>query len=55
MISGKFILNERPDSTEKLKVQLKEKLSLQYDFKLQYEVQDFNLTKISEQNIRSPS
>lgn len=40
----KLILNERPDSIEDLKMQLKEKLSLQYDFKLQYEDQDFNNT-----------
>lgn len=49
MISGKLILNERPE----LKVQLKEKLLLQYDFKLQYEDQDFNnalcnLTEITD-------
>lgn len=38
----KLTLNERPDSTEELKTQLKDKLSLQYDFKLQYEDPDFN-------------
>lgn len=39
----KLILNKRPDSIEELKVQLKDKLSLPYDFKLQYEDPDFNM------------
>lgn len=48
----KWTLNKRPDSTEELQVQLKE-LLLQYDFKLQYEDQDFNnalcnLTEITD-------
>lgn len=41
----KLTLNERPQSIEELNVQLVDqlvdKLSLQYDFKLQYEDQDF--------------
>ncbi|KAF7640622.1 hypothetical protein LDENG_00029670, partial [Lucifuga dentata] len=49
----KLTLNERPDSIEELKRQLSDKLSLQYDFKLQYEDQDFsnalcNLTQITD-------
>lgn len=49
----KLTLNERPYSIEELKVQLKEKLLLQYDLKLQYEDQDFNnalcnLTEITD-------
>ena len=49
----KLTLNERPQSIEELKVQLVDKLSLQYDFKLQYEDQDFhnalcNLTEITD-------
>lgn len=38
----KLTLNKRPQSIEEFKVQLVDKLSLQYDFKLQYEDQDFN-------------
>ena len=38
----KLNLNERPDSIEELKTQLRDKLSLQDDFKLQYEDPDFN-------------
>uniref|UniRef100_A0A8C5GIV8 Uncharacterized protein n=1 Tax=Gouania willdenowi TaxID=441366 RepID=A0A8C5GIV8_GOUWI len=38
----KLTLNERPDSIKELKTQLKDKLLLQYDFKLQYEDPDFN-------------
>jgi len=48
----KLTLNERPQSIEELKVQLVDKLSLQYDFKLLYEDQDFkafcNLTEITD-------
>ncbi len=49
----KLTLNERPDSIEELKTQLRDKLSLQYDFKLQYEDPDFNnalcnLTQITD-------
>ncbi|XP_072568838.1 uncharacterized protein [Paramormyrops kingsleyae] len=49
----KLTLNKRPQSIEELKVQLVDKLSLQYDFKLQYEDQDFhnalcNLTEITD-------
>lgn len=49
----KLVLNERPDCIEELKVQLRDKLSLQYDFKLQYEDVDFNnalcnLTEITD-------
>ncbi|XP_042586781.1 uncharacterized protein LOC109096253 [Cyprinus carpio] len=49
----KLTLNKRPQSIEEFKVQLVDKLSLQYDFKLQYEDQDFNnalcnLTEISD-------
>ena len=49
----KLTLNDRPDSTEALKTQLRDKLSLQYDFKLQYEDPDFsnalcNLTEITD-------
>ncbi|KAL4007959.1 hypothetical protein ACER0C_001811 [Sarotherodon galilaeus] len=38
----KLMLSKRPDSIEDLKDQLKNQLSLQYDFKLQYEDEDFN-------------
>ncbi|KAK0149796.1 hypothetical protein N1851_009452 [Merluccius polli] len=38
----KLTLNNGPQSIEEFKVQLVDKLSLQYDFKLQYEDQDFN-------------
>lgn len=49
----KLTLNKRPQSIEEFKVQLMDKLSLQYDFKLQYEDQDFNnalcnLTEITD-------
>ncbi|TKS65863.1 hypothetical protein D9C73_028379 [Collichthys lucidus] len=49
----KLILNERPDSIEGLKTKLSDKLSLQYDFKLQYEDPDFSnalcdLTEITD-------
>ncbi|KAK0136717.1 Sterile alpha motif domain-containing protein 3 [Merluccius polli] len=49
----KLTLNDRPDSIEELKTQLRDKLSLQYDFKLQYEDPDFsnalcNLTDITD-------
>ncbi|KAE8278174.1 hypothetical protein D5F01_LYC23762 [Larimichthys crocea] len=49
----KLILNERPDSIEGLKTQLSDKLSFQYDFKLQYEDPDFSnalcdLTEITD-------
>ena len=49
----KLTLNERPQSIEELKVHLKDKLSLQYDFKLQYEDLDYNnalynLTEITD-------
>lgn len=49
----KLTLNKRPQSIEEFKVQLADKLSLQYDFKLQYEDQDFsnalcNLTEITD-------
>jgi hypothetical protein len=49
----KLTLNKRPQSTEEFKVRLVDKLSLQYDFKLQYEDQDFNnalcnLTEITD-------
>ena len=39
----KISLNKKPDSLEELVVQLKDLLSLPYDFKLQYEDQDFHL------------
>lgn len=38
----KLMLSKRTDSFEDLKDQLKNQLSLQYDFKLQYEDEDFN-------------
>lgn len=38
----KLMFSKRPDSIEDLKDQLKNQLSLQYDFKLQYEDEDFN-------------
>ncbi|KAL3975122.1 hypothetical protein ACER0C_023748 [Sarotherodon galilaeus] len=38
----KLMLSKRPDSIEDLKDQLKNQLSLQDDFKLQYEDEDFN-------------
>lgn len=46
----KLTLNERPDSIEELKTELKDKMSLQYDFRLQYEDPDFNnaLCNLSE-------
>lgn len=49
----KLNLNERPESIEELKTQLRDKLSLQYDFRLQYEDPDFNnalcnLTQITD-------
>lgn len=44
----KLTLNERPDSIEELKTQLKDKLSLQYDFRLQYEDPLCNLTQITD-------
>lgn len=49
----KITLNERHNSIEELKVQSKDKLLLQYDFKLLYEDADFhnalcNLTKIAD-------
>lgn len=39
----KLTLNKRPDSIEELQKQLKDKLSLQYDFRLKYEDPDFNI------------
>ena len=39
----KISLNKKPDSLEELVVRLKDLLSLPYDFKLQYEDQDFHL------------
>lgn len=49
----KLTLNKRPDSVEELKTQLRDELSLQYDFRLQYEDPDFNnalcnLTQITD-------
>ncbi|XP_040907990.1 uncharacterized protein LOC121191012 [Toxotes jaculatrix] len=49
----KLILNKKPDSIQELKTQLSDKLSLQYDFKLQYEDPDFsnalcNLTQVED-------
>lgn len=49
----KLTLNKRPDSIEELKTQMKDKLSLQYDVRLQYEDLDFNnalcnLTQITD-------
>lgn len=49
----KLTLNKRPDSIEELKTQMKDKLSLQYDVRLQYEDPDFNnalcnLTQITD-------
>lgn len=49
----KLTLNERPDSIEELKTEFKDKMSLQYDFRLQYEDPDFNnalcnLTEITD-------
>lgn len=38
----KLTLNERPHSVEDLQLELKNKLLLQYEFKLQYEDQDFS-------------
>ena len=38
----KITFNERPDSIEELKVELKDRLSLPYDFNIQYEDPDFN-------------
>lgn len=50
---SKLTLIKRPQSIEEFKVQLVDKLSLQYDFKLQYEDQDSNnalcnLTEITD-------